>query len=294
MSQCRPNPGPKPESESRYLLNLLGGRVLLTGNAAPFLQALVNCYDGVIVDPAGQPKHHLMVRVDDRDGAKGCQIRTQPQDAGLQLDGLPRPLLLSRALNQWAVSRLEGHYLFHAGAVAKNGTAILLPGYSRSGKTTLCAGLLGRGFDFLSDEVAAIQMESLSMLGFSRKLCARNDVLATLGLPRHPQAYPEESQMVDPAALGGKRGGEGSSPGLMISPRFLAGVGARLTPLRRGEAVIDMLKASCCQDRYKVAGLDWVIGLAYRLDNYCLEFSRLEPALDLIEQALEQTLEPRP
>ena len=49
--------------------------------------------------------------------------------------------------------------MMHAGAMAKDGTAIVLPGWSGSGKSTLAAHLARGGFDYLSDDLAAIDRD---------------------------------------------------------------------------------------------------------------------------------------
>lgn len=52
--------------------------------------------------------------------------------------------------------RAEGLAFFHAGAVSWRGGAILLPGRSMSGKSTLVAALLSAGARYLSDELAPV------------------------------------------------------------------------------------------------------------------------------------------
>ncbi len=52
--------------------------------------------------------------------------------------------------------RAEGLAFFHAGAVSWRGGAILLPGRSMSGKSTLVAALLRAGAGYLSDEFAPV------------------------------------------------------------------------------------------------------------------------------------------
>jgi hypothetical protein len=58
---------------------------------------------------------------------------------------------------QYAASLFIRSYLaLHAGVVATDGGAVLLPGPQESGKSTLTAALLTKGFQYLSDEVAAL------------------------------------------------------------------------------------------------------------------------------------------
>jgi hypothetical protein len=54
------------------------------------------------------------------------------------------------------LARVRSHFLAHAGAVARDGRGVVLAGDSGHGKTTLVLELARRGWDFLSDEVAAL------------------------------------------------------------------------------------------------------------------------------------------
>ncbi len=48
--------------------------------------------------------------------------------------------------------------LVHAGAMAKNGTGVLIPGQSGSGKSTSCLNLLCAGYDYLGDDYVWIEI----------------------------------------------------------------------------------------------------------------------------------------
>jgi hypothetical protein len=72
---------------------------------------------------------------------------------------LPRERTLSPLLDymrKTAYQRTNYLLAAHSGAVAANGSCVMLPGLSGSGKSTLCAGLAARGWEVLSDEVALV------------------------------------------------------------------------------------------------------------------------------------------
>jgi hypothetical protein len=58
--------------------------------------------------------------------------------------------------------------LFHAGAVALDGCGVLLAAASGSGKSTLVAGLLGDGFQYLSDDIAPVDPATLHLVPFAK------------------------------------------------------------------------------------------------------------------------------
>jgi len=66
---------------------------------------------------------------------------------------------VQRALDDAVVQHQRRVAIVHAGVVAHEGRALLLPGPSRAGKSTLVAELLRRGALYLSDEYALIDPE---------------------------------------------------------------------------------------------------------------------------------------
>ncbi len=98
--------------------------------------------------------------------------------------GFCDPLVLVQSTLLDAVAAAHGRraFLFHAGAVARNGTALLFSARSRMGKTTLVLNLLRRGCDFLSDEVAWLDPETGLVTPFPRKINMRQAGMDLLGL----------------------------------------------------------------------------------------------------------------
>lgn len=71
------------------------------------------------------------------------------------------------------VAEFASDYVFlHAGAVSCEGKAIIIPGKSRMGKTTLVTELIKRGCEYLSDEFAVIDKKGL-VHPFAKKLSVR-------------------------------------------------------------------------------------------------------------------------
>jgi hypothetical protein len=66
------------------------------------------------------------------------------------------PGLLQRAIEEAIVENSRDFVAVHSGVVVYNGVAVLLPGQSRSGKTTLVRELIARGAEYSSDEFAMI------------------------------------------------------------------------------------------------------------------------------------------
>jgi hypothetical protein len=97
----------------------------------------------------------------------------------------------------------------HAGAVGHDGRAILLPGRSFSGKTTLVAALVRAGASYYSDEFAVLDEDGL-LHPYPKPLSMRSDA----------SRWGEESDVAD---LGGEAGEVPLPVGMIISTSYRSG-----------------------------------------------------------------------
>ena len=100
-----------------------------------------------------------------------------------------------------------GYVFMHAGVVGWRGKAIVFPGDSYSGKTTLVAEFVKRGALYYSDEYAVIDTNGL-IHAFPRKLSIRDKT----GIQRKSDMAVE--------LLGGKIGVDALHPSLVLLTRF--------------------------------------------------------------------------
>lgn len=77
------------------------------------------------------------------------------------------------------------HLLLHAGAVVRDGSAIVLPGASGEGKSTMTAACLRRGLGYVSDEMVALDLRSGDVTGLRRPLMLTPWSTRALGLGEH-------------------------------------------------------------------------------------------------------------
>lgn len=70
-------------------------------------------------------------------------------------------VVLETQLRSWIAMSAPSLIFVHAGAVAHDGKAIIIPGDSFSGKTTLVEALVRRGAAYFSDEFAVIDADGL-------------------------------------------------------------------------------------------------------------------------------------
>lgn len=123
------------------------------------------------------------------------------------------------------------HVFIHAGVVARNGKAIMIPGRSYSGKTTLTAELSKRGFDYYSDEYAVIDKEGL-VHPFTKTLSMRGII-------------DDWSQVEIPVEeIGGRKGDKALPIGLILVTKYKKGAKFIPKELSSGKGIIESLDNS--------------------------------------------------
>jgi len=139
-------------------------------------------------------------------------------------------VMLSRTSTAWT--------FIHAGVVAVGGHAILLPGASHSGKSTLVSALVRAGAEYGSDEFAAVDQRG-RVRPWAR----------WLGMRRSGQ--PDER--IDPRHLGARIMADDVPVGTIVFTSFQdAGAEVNLQPVAAGHAALRML-AHCLTARARTA-----------------------------------------
>ncbi|OAN57844.1 HprK-related kinase A [Sphingobium sp. TCM1] len=142
------------------------------------------------------------------------------------------------------------HLLLHASSVEKDGRVLVMTGESGSGKSTLAALLGERGWRFMGDEFALLDLDSGAILPFPRLVSLKNraiDVVADavgdarMGPLLRATAKGDIRHMM-PRGDAVARMDEGGMPRLLLFPRF--GHAADVRAVGQGEIFMRLTQAS--------------------------------------------------
>ncbi len=161
----------------------------------------------------------------------------------------PLPLAQAFAMFEWGLNwcvagNAHDRLIIHAAVVERQGKAVILPGTPGSGKSTLCAAMISRGWRLLSDEMTLIDLENGLVRPFPRPVSLKNQSIEVI------QSYAPDAFMGEvvrdtskgtvghlrPPAASVDRALEPAAPALVVFPKYRANAGVALTPMSRGYA----------------------------------------------------------
>ncbi len=196
----------------------------------------------------------------------------------------------------WCIAAHAHQYLIiHAAVVEKNGQAILLPAPPGSGKSTLCAAMIQRGWRLLSDELALLDLKENRVFGMARPVNLKN---ASIEVIRHfaPQAQltiavPDTTKgtisLLKPPIESVDRVLEPATPCLIILPQYKAGSPTLLEAQSGSQVFLLLAEQSFNYDIHGERGFHRIGQLIDACDCYQLSYSQLDDAIATLDHLLE-------
>jgi HprK-related kinase A len=186
------------------------------------------------------------------------------------------------------------HLLLHASSVEKDGRALVMTGESGSGKSTLAALLGERGWRFMGDEFALLDLTSGEILPFPRLVSLKNSAIevvegevggARMGPMLKDTAKGDIRHMV-PRADAVARMGEGARPALLLFPRF--GHAADARPVGQGEVFMRLTQASTNYVALSEPGFTALTRFVRQVPARAIDFPDGEAAIAMVERLWEE------
>ncbi|MBN8507431.1 MAG: HprK-related kinase A [Burkholderiales bacterium] len=204
-----------------------------------------------VVEPEGFCDYAVDIR------CRGGLRRFAKRQVRFLFDGAPvfEPLPLEHALPlaewalNWCISTHAHQYLvLHAAVVERGGHAAILPAPPGSGKSTLCAALVHRGWRLLSDELALLSLADRSLAALARPISLKNESIdliasyapgATFGKRTVDTRKGTVALLKAPDAHVA-RAAERARPAWIVFPTYVAGAAPLLTSRPKADSMLEL------------------------------------------------------
>ncbi len=184
----------------------------------------------------------------------------------------------------------------HAASMARDGRGLVLAGDSGAGKSTLAAALLARGWDYLCDEFALINPETLELHPYPKALCIKAgsfEAVSRLGLRLSRDRHYVKS-------IKGKVGYISLSETdtriaapcpvrLVLFPTYTGAGSPRLRPMTRAEAAFHLAGHTLNRDVFGHRVVPVLGQVTRNARCFGLDSGRLDETCDLIESVFDET-----
>jgi HprK-related kinase A len=188
----------------------------------------------------------------------------------------------------WVIASTAHQYLImHAAVVERHGLALVLPAPPGSGKSTLCAGLVFRGWRLLSDEMALIEPGPGHIVPLARPISLKNESIdvirrfapdAVLGPPT-VGSIKGTIVLVKPPRSSVLAIDEPALPRWIAFPRYDKGARLCLTPRSKAATFVELGENAMNYNILGEVGFDAMSDLIDRCDIADFVYSDLEEAV---------------
>lgn len=280
------------------VLSLGAARVRIRSDMEPLAQAFARVYAGYPLEsPEGFCDVTVAVR---RVGGPRRWLRPQIQlvvDAERPFEPFPAANhlpLLEWGLNFALAERFLHSLLLHAGVVARDDAAVLLPAIPGSGKSTLTAALLCSGYRLLSDEFGVVDLRSGMLRPMVRPVALKNESIAVISA-RFPQAAmgpvfdktrKGRVAHLAPGAHSIAARMQPATPRLILFPQYRQGATTRIESVDPLTAFGKLCVNAFNYEFLGAQGFDAVAQLVRQCSLRRLEYSNLDEAVQAIGQLL--------
>ena len=193
----------------------------------------------------------------------------------------------------WCISNYAHQYLIlHSAVVEKNGFAAILPAPPGSGKSTLCAGLISRGWRLLSDELGLISLEHLDLVPLARPVNLKNESIEIIKKFAPQAIFSREFAdtnkgtiaLMRAPATSVVRSHEFVKPACIVIPQYRPGTETYLENESKGQMFMHVADSAFNYSLLGLAGFETLVKLIDRCDCYTFTYSKLQEAIATFDE----------
>lgn len=213
----------------------------------------------------------------------------------------PLPLDQSFALFEWGLNwvfatQCHNFLIIHSAVVEKDGKALILPGSPGSGKSTLCAALVCKGWRLLSDEMALISLDDGLIHPLPRPVSLKNESLdvirtycptAVFGTVAFDTSKGTVGHMCAPLPSI-RSGSQYALPFAIVFPKYQRETSAQKNVLSPSETMYKLAENCFNYTQLGKDGFNGLADLADRCQGVSLQYPHLDDAMALITQLLDE------
>lgn len=197
----------------------------------------------------------------------------------------------------WCIAMSAHDYLMlHSAVVERDGCAVVLPAQPGSGKSTLCAALVGRGWRLLSDEFGILRHADGCFLPLPRAAPLKNasipllqDFAPHLGFgPRYDKTRKGDVVHMFPPVDSLQRQAEPARPRFIVFPRYEPGGALQLQEQPPEVAMTRLVNNAFNYRVSAVQGFHSLCRLVRECTSYQLINGNLEEAVAAVESLLRE------
>lgn len=212
----------------------------------------------------------------------------------------PLPLTQAYAFLEWGMNwcisvHMNQYLKLHAAVLEKNGRALVMPAAPGSGKSTLCAALMLRGWRLLSDEHALISLDDNKLIPVCRPISLKNrsikvisqfDSSAVFG-PLCEDTHKGNVVHMKPDEQSVALDHQPVTPGWLVFPKYIPGADTRLTERIKETAFLKAGDQSFNYSLLGAEGFEVMSRLIEACDCYNFSYSNLDEAVETFDKLSE-------
>lgn len=209
----------------------------------------------------------------------------------------PLPLSQTAAMFEWGLnwcvaSSAHQYLIIHSAIMEKNDQGLLLPGTPGSGKSTLCAALIHRGWRLLSDEMALLSFADSMIYPVPRPVSLKNKSIEIIKAFAPEAAWGDrvtgtakgdiEHMRVPEAGI--RNLSTGIRAKYLVFPHYQSGGESKMVALSKGRASMGLIDNTFNFNILGERGFESISGLVNTLECYDFTYPGLNQAIEGIDR----------